>query len=291
MPGATDEVEVELGGGEGEAVDPLGGGAAGEANLRRATALATRSEPELFALDADALLRPRVGREVAWGQTLHVLEAFEEVRPLLSKEYSAERVARVEAALARVKDDALVLAVAELRRSDALAEIEPRDNSLPSRVRRADQMYFAWAEALGGATAAGRKKLDDIRSGRGSRDDAEDVVRLVEFLRPLVVGVQGIDALTPEALDAAEADATLLLDLLGRHEAGGARAAQELVTRAYTVWHRSYMEIVRAGRDLGFEQADSERRFPKPSGAWGRMPVAAANPAATPVATPEPVDA
>ncbi len=287
MPGVDDVVV----GTEETAIDPLEGGAS-EAEVERASALLDEREGALWALAEGEVAQPRIGRAVAWGQTLHVLRQIEPYRALLSKEYAEARQQRVEAAIERVKDDALVLAMAELRRADAEAAMAPRDGALAARVRQLDQRLFSWAEVLGTATPQSTKTLADIRKGRGNRDDAEDVIRLVRFLRPLTAGIQGIAELAPEALDAAERDATAQLRELEQQAAQDPKAPKALVARAYTVWQSSYLEIVRAGRDLAFDEADSERRFPKPSATWGTIrSVSAAEGTTERSETPELVEA
>ncbi|MEO1266553.1 MAG: hypothetical protein AAFX99_00550 [Myxococcota bacterium] len=243
-----------------------------EAQRQSATAILDNRIQTLWAMANSDVIPARINRRQAWAMTQHVLGEFEtlQTRAVWKKEYAPDRVAVIEDALSQVQDDAMALAMAELRRESAQATTQmPPVEELQRKVRKYDSKLMVWALALSDDDEGNDEAIiADIRSGRGSRDDAEDVIRLATLLRPKVAQITGQSALTQEQLAAAEADATTLLSSLNAAKASKERTPQDLVNRAYTVWHRHYMILIRTGRDQTFED-QPERRFPKPSPTWG----------------------
>jgi hypothetical protein len=66
-------------------------------------------------------------------------------------------------------------------------------------------------------------------------------------------------AITREYLDAAEADATRMVEFLSGKDSAQAR---DLAGRAFTAWARDYRELMALGRYLARHEPDATARFP-----------------------------
>lgn len=147
------------------------------------------------------------------------------------------------------------LAATELDTDEAKAELA----ALAARVAKHDRELSKWARPLFGDEPGAAEVLDDIARGRGRRDDADDVLRLVKLFRKGWEQIEAKQLVSAETLDEAEADAKQLLDHLSTSASDPAR---DLAARAYSAWARDYQELKDLGRYIARADADAAARFP-----------------------------
>ena len=107
----------------------------------------------------------------------------------------------------------------------------------------------------------------DIRGGRGRKDDAEDVLRLILMFRENWKTASKHFPYSEKELETFAAEASEQLQLL---QVADARINQLNYHRAYTLWSRCYKELMLAGRYVLRNAADRDERFPNISS--GRRP-------------------
>jgi hypothetical protein len=183
--------------------------------------LFTAAKPALLAMPTASLVQPRVTRERAARLTTILKHEFAPLLSNLTTELSPERAASRKADFDAVEDHALVYYAAELAvEGPWTSDQKARRTELAIKVREYDRYLSRWAVAVFDSDPDAKKVVASILRGRGTRDDADDTVRLVDLFRKHWDNVAGKTPVTTSYLESAEADATELLQLLdGRNEA------------------------------------------------------------------------
>lgn len=140
-----------------------------------------------------------------------------------------------------------------------------------------DRKLFKWAKPLFEDDPVKAATLADIARGRGKTDDANDVLRLSKMFKQNWAMAKGKTEITEETLADAQAAAHALLDLLA---GDAANPAKGLAARAYTAWHRDYVQLRRLGLYLFGDLPNARQLFPAVHTGGSRRPaVVVAEPA------------
>lgn len=230
---------------------------------KQANLMLEEDTPALLKMDGSQLRVPRITRERAFSLTQTLLGNFRSLLPLLSQELSAQRVQERTAQAENLERYAFVLYAADLNAENPLTPAKKkRRYELIEAVRDEDAYLFDWAWPLFRRDPQLLEILIDIRKGRGYRDDAEDVLRLVKLLRDQWVFAKGKTPVTEEYLTQAEKDATEFLKLLDLRDSSKTGSPRDLLQRAYTRWYLTYDELCQLGRYLLRHDPEAAEKFP-----------------------------
>jgi len=265
---------------------------------RKMNELFTAAKPALLALPSDSLVRPRIPRERATQLTTMLRREFLPLLPRLGDELVKARAAERKADFEALEPNALIFYAADLAvEVPWTSEQKARRAYLVKRAREHDDTLSGWAIPLFKANKDLRALVADILRGRGTRDDADDVVRWVALFRKEWAHAKGKTPVTLDSLREAEEEATELLGILDSAEEETPGSPRDLRRRAYTRWIGPYSEIFQLGRYLERGDPEAARRFlaisaERGEAAAGVAPgeeapvVEPAAPAGEPVATP-----
>jgi hypothetical protein len=225
--------------------------------------LLENAKPEMLEQPERELKTPWVGRERAVELGLTVCREFSALGDLPEQTLLPQVVAAVRAAHGRVSDRAYVFYAADLHaESPWVSADDTRQAQLSALCRSHDDLLFGFLWAMYRNQPEVSAELTAIRKGSGRRDDAEDVLREVELFRTHWAELQGKCPVTTESLAEAEAHANEAIRLLDRGVGSAKGSPRDLKRRAYTLWERDYMHVVRTGRYLAGSDPAAERRFP-----------------------------
>lgn len=218
---------------------------------------------DLLALSTEALLRPRLPRERVLQLTAVIRREFAPLVPLLDEELSPARAAARRADYGALEPRALVYHAADLAVEQPWSAAQKAHRSdLVARVREHDETLSGWAVPLFRKDEEASVIVADILRGKGTRDDAEDTLRLVQLFRSRWPEVSGKTPVTEAQLAQAEADATELIQALDSIEGEGLGSPRDLRRRAFTWWFQPYTEIFLVGRYLLRHDVIAAERFP-----------------------------
>ncbi|WP_437765845.1 hypothetical protein WME77_01965 [Sorangium sp. So ce764] len=254
---------------------------------KRMNDLFAEMKPTLLELPSDSLQKPRVSRERALQLTAALRQEFAPLVPRLAEELSPAKVKRRKADLDALEPRALVFYAADLAVDAPWTSAQKeRRAALARKVREHDELLSAWAAPVFRKDPEASAIVADIQRGKGTRDDAEDTVRLVALFRRHWPAIKGQTPVKEAYLDEAEADATELLALLDAGETSAKGSPRDLRQRAYTHWLSAYVELLHLGRYLERDDPAAAERFPAVSAERGAStPQAAPTPPAAPPAT------
>lgn len=217
----------------------------------------------LLALSEDTLAQPRVDRWAALELSQGVTAAFARYAAAASTEFTPERAASIMEAAGTLVGRARVYEAADDHAESPVSEPErERRVELAKRNRGNDRYLFKWLWALFEGEQELQAQLEDIRHGRGKRDDAQDVLREVELFRQHWARAAGRTPVSVADLEAAEQSAREQLRLLEEQSLEHEGSPLDLRRRAYTHWHQAYDLVIRAGRYLAWQDPDAEKLFP-----------------------------
>ncbi len=217
----------------------------------------------LLALPADLLVLPRVDRDTALRLSKHVAASFEQVLGGVATTFAASPAAAIREAAAALMARAEVYQAADALAESPFSEQErSRRVELAKRNRGNDRYLFKWLWALFEDDPELHAELEDIRHGRGKRDDAQDVLREVELFRAHWGQATGRTPVTEQCLADAEQAALEQLKLLEEQSLEHAGSPLDLRRRAYTRWHMAYDLVIRAGRYLAWANPAADKLFP-----------------------------
>jgi hypothetical protein len=233
-----------------------------EPEAKRLNDLFNAAKRALLALPVDSLVQPRVSRDRAALLTTILKHEYSSLQPLLSVELSAERVAEREADLDSIGTHSLVYYAAELLLEGPwTSDQKARKAELASKVREHDRYLSRWAVAVFDTNADAKKIVASILRGRGRRDDADDTIQLGQLFRHHWDEVAGKTPVTTAHIEAAEADAAELLQILDAGKVAPMGSPRDMRKRAYTVWHRAYSELFHLGRYLRRDDPEAAARI------------------------------
>ncbi|MEM1008427.1 MAG: hypothetical protein AAGJ35_05430 [Myxococcota bacterium] len=219
----------------------------------------------LLALPDGEIKIPFVARERAMELTYILVRAFAAVANEVDKEFSAQRSLEIKKAYEQVMTHLYVLYAASLDAEKPWTEDQKAEfRTLAKSVRENDARYMRWSRAIFFGDEAKNQLLDQIQSGRGQQDDAEDVIALTQLMLssnlPFPNGF-----FTEQELRQAELEARRFLWLLtGRDEDKSPKGSpQDLWHRAYTLWSNTYNTLMRAGRILTPDETKAAQHFPR----------------------------
>ncbi|WP_437827416.1 hypothetical protein [Sorangium sp. So ce1153] len=260
---------------------------------KRMNDLFAEAKPTLLELPSDSLERPRVSRERALQLTAALRQEFASLMPRLAEELSPAKARKRKADFEALEPRALVFYAADLAVDAPWTSVQKeRRAALARKVREHDELLSAWAVPLFRKDEEASAAVADIQRGKGTRDDAEDTVRLVALFRKHWPAVKGQTPIKESYLDEAEADATELLGLLDVGETSALGSPRDLRQRAYTHWLAAYLEVFHLGRYLQRHDPAAAERFPavaaeRSAAAPQTAPAPAAPAATSPPAKPE----
>lgn len=221
------------------------------------------AKAELLAIAPGALLRPRLARERVLHLTAEMKSEFSPLLPRLADELSPARATERRADFEALEPRALLYCAADLAvEAPWTAAQKERRAALMARVREHDESLSGWAVPLFRKDPEASATVADILRGAGTRDDAEDTLRLCELFRSRWGEVEGRTPVTSEQLDHAEADARELIRILDAIEGEGLGSPRDLRRRAFTFWFQPYAEIFLLGRYLLRHDVAAAERFP-----------------------------
>jgi hypothetical protein len=136
---------------------------------------------------------------------------------------------------------------------DALARLAERS----STARRS---LFLWTEALADRGLVDGTRLPEIRAGKGYRDDAEDILRLVAILRASWAQIHAKLPLDAAELDAAEETAQKLLAAVHARELTKLDASETVQLRgaAFTLFYTAWDQIRRVVQYVRWNEDDAD---------------------------------
>lgn len=225
----------------------------------RLTQILERFRAELEAIAREQLARINILRGRVIELTDIVCDNFARCEAIMDKvfvpAYAQER---------RAQRDLLPLRAQAFYAADLLADEEQgiyeegERKQLFERVAEHDLTLLGWARPLFGRDAVLAKVLDDIERGKGYRDDADDVVRLVRVFWSNWAKAEGKTPVDAAYLKESEADATEALAILDKKNA----QARVLARQAFTAWRTDYLEVVATGRYLLRNEPKVNELFP-----------------------------
>jgi hypothetical protein len=226
----------------------------------RLTAILDKYHAELMAIPRGQFIAMTVPRDRVLALTEHILASMSAYEPRLDQVFLPAYASELRNELGRLPERAQAFYAADLLAEEAYTPAEEQERrQVFERVAEHDRTLLKWARPLFGDHPGRAQILDDIQRGTGHQDSAEDVVRLVALFRGNWAEAEGQTPITGEHLDAAEADATRMLEFLSGKNAAEAR---DLVRRAFTAWAWDYREIMALGRYLARDEPDVAIRFP-----------------------------
>jgi hypothetical protein len=230
------------------------------ADRPRLTAILDKYHAELMAIPKNEFITMTVSRDRALELTEHMVASMTVYEPRLDQEIVPERARQRRHELRGLPERAQTFYAADLLAEEAYTPVEERERrQIFERVAEHDRTLLKWARPLFGDHPERAALLDSIQRGTGHQDSAEDVVRLVTMFRGNWTDAEGKTPITREYLDAAEADATRMVEFLSGKDSAQAR---DLARRAFTAWARDYRELMALGRYLARHEADATTRFP-----------------------------
>lgn len=230
---------------------------------KRMNDLFAEAKPVLLGLPSESLVQPRVSRERALQLTAVLRREFAPLVPSLSEELGPDRARRRKADYDALEPRALVFYAADLAVDAPWTSAQKeRRAALTRKVREHDELLSAWAVPLFRKDDEASALVADILRGKGTRDDAEDTIRLVALFRKHWATVKGQTPIEQCTLNEAEADATELLGLLDAGATSTKGSPRDLRQRAYTHWRSAYLEIYHLGRYLMRHDPAAAERFP-----------------------------
>ena len=221
------------------------------------------AKTELLAIPPGALLRPRMPRERVLDLTQVMRREFAPLVPHLAAELSPARAAERLADYDALELRSLVYCAADLAVEEPWSPAQrARRAELVARVHEHDEVLSGWAVPLFRKDPEASATLADILRGGGTRDDAEDTLRLVDLFRSRWDEVGGRTPVTEHQLAEAEADAAELIRILDAIEGEGLGSPRDLRRRAFTYWFQPYSEVFLLGRYLLRHDLVAAERFP-----------------------------
>jgi len=234
-----------------------------EPEPKRLNDLFAAAKPMLLALPPESLVQPRVMRDRATRLTGILKQEFTPLLSLLPIELAPERAAARKADFDNIETHSLVYYAAELViEGPWTSDQKARKAELSVKVREYDRYLSRWAVAVFDTHPDAKTVLASILRRHGTRDDADDTIRLGHLFRDHWTDVAGKAPVTTAYIEAAEADATALLQILDAGKEAPTGSPRDMRKRAYTVWHRSYSELFHLGRYLRRDDPDAAARFP-----------------------------
>ncbi|MFO7568085.1 MAG: hypothetical protein R6X02_35925 [Enhygromyxa sp.] len=219
------------------------------------------AKPELDAVDPRNFVKRAVTRERVLSLSNTLLESWARMAERLLKELSQERADERRKELERLDSRAWVYYAADLAANEIYSDTARKHQAkLAREVAEHDDFLIKWAKPVFGDDPEHASTIADIARGRGARDDADDVLRLVALFNEhwaKLGSLQGV--VTKERLATAEAQATEQLDILRNSASNPAR---KRARAAYALWFADYDELMQLGRYLSRREDDSIERFP-----------------------------
>ncbi|MFO7566269.1 MAG: hypothetical protein R6X02_26740 [Enhygromyxa sp.] len=219
------------------------------------------SKAKLEAFNMRLAVRRTVTRARVLELTDRMLDSWAPMVSWIEQVFAPEYAAQRKAELERLDTRAWVFYAADLAAEEQSANTSRKARlALAQTVAEHDRFLFKWATPFFGDDPEHQQTLRDISRGTGSRDDAEDVVRLVQLFRANWKQIEGKQKMvTEDHLARAMADATRQIDLLRNDEGNPAR---KLADAAYSLWYLDYDEAMQLGRYLVRREPDAIQRFP-----------------------------
>lgn len=217
--------------------------------------------PELENFDHSLQVRRIISRARVLQLNEVLLTSWTERIHLIDEELSADRAKQRKDALNRLESRAWVYYGTDIRAEEIRSNKARKERlKLAKTVAEHDHFLLGWAWPLLGSDPENAVTLRDISRGTGRRDDAEDVIRLVDLYRDHWSEIKDMQkAVTEARLNQAQADATKQLDYLRN---GAGNPARKLADAAYSLWYVDYTDLMRLGRYLTWNDPESIQRFP-----------------------------
>lgn len=217
--------------------------------------------PELESVEPSSFVLRVVTRPRVLALSNHLLDSWAPMVDQIDEVLAPAPAEQAKVALMRLDTRAWVFYAADMRAGEIHAnKARKQRRALAKLVASHDRFLFKWAKVLFGDDPEHAATLRDISRGTGQRDDAEDVMRLVNLYRENWDQVKDLQkAVTKIRLEQALADATQQLDNLRN---GVPNRPRQLADAAYSLWHADYTELMQLGRFLTWRDSDSWERFP-----------------------------
>lgn len=208
----------------------------------------------LLAVDASAVLSPRVFRERARDQTRALLAVWATLGGRAAEVLAAGLLQRIEEAVADLPSLAGVYWATDMvAEAPPTPEAKKERRELGAKVRAADVRLTRWVGAavdeLG--TDDERQAAARLRPGTGRQDNADDVLGWTGIAFGSAA-VRGAIPISEAELTAMQKDAVRYSALLGSDE-DGAGGPADLRRRAYTLWAGAYELVARNSRHVAQE--------------------------------------
>jgi hypothetical protein len=211
----------------------------------------------------EELQRVQVDGERAMELSLHLLKNFDSITGELDKQLSPALSKQTRQMLKEFESVTKAFYAAEILRDQKLTSVEATQLAeLREKVRVHDDELFSWAWVLFRHKEGIRDLLTEIRAGRGFRDDAEDVLRLVKLYREQWSTIKAKSPYSEKELTTAAEEATQLLTLWQKTQ-GSKPESHKLFRQGFVVWSRMYDELKAVGRFVARSNENIEERFPK----------------------------
>lgn len=168
--------------------------------------------PTLMALDKKDLRAPFLNRVRVADLTAELVDSAEIVKDRIVALFSVDHGAHIAAALDRLPSCSKAYYLAEIdAEAHWVPEVLARKQQLSEILTERDQTLVAWIKPAIRKNAEAKARLAEITPGIGVRDEAEDVLRLVQLYRDQKISSPEI---TDAFLDESETLATEQLTLL-----------------------------------------------------------------------------
>lgn len=203
-------------------------------------------KPELMAVPKDQLRVPFLVRARVMDITTHAIAATKQVEHRFADVFSAQHVAKIMDSSGKLMLLAHAYYLTELDTNPAeVSSKAARRHELGEILWERDQTLLAWVRPAVRNHPEGLKRLAAITPGTGTRDTAEDVVKLVEICHDYHIRN---DEITDSFLDESYTLATEQLGLLAGDDVEVDGSPVDMRRRAFTVWFRHYSFMVAAAR-------------------------------------------